>query len=96
MPALSHHGTAHRLTRHPPELGDGVDRHVHHAANRPHGRPLAEHGEDLDALFERQFIHASHYNKPLCLTSGIMFRFVSSGLLALPQVDVGDQEETCR
>ena len=40
------------------QLGDRIDRHVGHARNRPHGRPLAEHGEDLDAGFEGQLVHA--------------------------------------
>jgi hypothetical protein len=29
-----------------------VDRHIAHPRDRPHGRPLAEHREDLGALVE--------------------------------------------
>ncbi len=34
------------------KLGDRVDRHVRDTADRPHGRSLAQHGEDLGALGE--------------------------------------------
>lgn len=39
-------------------LRDCVDRHVHHAADGPHGRALAEHREDLDTLCEGQTVQA--------------------------------------
>jgi hypothetical protein len=35
-----------------------VDRHIAHPRDRPHGGPLAKHGEDLDALLSGQFVHA--------------------------------------
>ena len=41
------------------QAGHGVDGHVRHAADRPHGRALAEHREDLDALGEGQLVHAA-------------------------------------
>lgn len=39
------------------QLGHRVDRHVINAANRPHGRDLAQHGENLTALFVGQLVH---------------------------------------
>lgn len=62
------------------QLRHGVDRHVHHAADRPHGGALAEHAQDLDALRERQPVHelnnmlgVRHMQAPLivCLHSGL-------------------------
>jgi hypothetical protein len=41
------------------ELGDRVDGDARDAADRAHGRPLHQHGEDLDAGFEGEFVHAS-------------------------------------
>ena len=40
------------------QLDDRVDAHVGHAGDRPHGRSLAEHEEDLDALGHGQLVHA--------------------------------------
>jgi hypothetical protein len=42
--------------------------HVGHAGDRPHGRPLAEHREDLDTLGYRELVHA-------CLSSSIKAQF---------------------
>jgi hypothetical protein len=39
------------------KLGNGVDRNVSHTSDGPHGRPFAEHGEDLNAGFEGRLIH---------------------------------------
>lgn len=36
-----------------------VDAHIHHARDRLHGRSLAQHGEDLDAVGEWERVHAS-------------------------------------
>ncbi len=43
------------------QLGNGVYRDIRHAGNRPHGRPLAKHGEDLNALFDGQLVHAANF-----------------------------------
>ena len=40
------------------QLRDRVDAHVRNAGDRPHGRSLAEHVEDLGALGDRQLVHA--------------------------------------
>ncbi len=40
------------------QLGHSVDRDIRHTADRAHGRTLAEHREDLDALGEGQLVHA--------------------------------------
>ena len=34
----------------------GVDRHIRHSSDGPHGRSLAKHGEDLDALGVRELV----------------------------------------
>jgi hypothetical protein len=49
-----------RLARIDQELHDGPDRDIGHTGGRPDGRSLAEHGEDLDALGERELVHAPH------------------------------------
>jgi hypothetical protein len=40
------------------QLGNGVDRDPRDPADRPHGRPLAEQVEDLDAGLKGQLVHA--------------------------------------
>ena len=40
------------------QLGNGIDRYIGHAGDRPHGRTLAKHREDLDAGFKGQLVHA--------------------------------------
>ena len=42
------------------QLRHRVDRHVHYAGDRPHGGAFAEEREDLDALGERELVHAPH------------------------------------
>ena len=56
--APSRHGRPRSLAGVHQQLRHGVDRHVATRRDRPHGRPLAEHGEDLDALGEGQLVHA--------------------------------------
>jgi hypothetical protein len=40
-----------------PRLRDGVYRNVNHAGDRPQGRALNQHVEDLDAFGERKLVH---------------------------------------
>jgi hypothetical protein len=42
------------------ELRNRIDRHASNAGDRPHRRPLAEHGKDLDARGDRKPVHAKH------------------------------------
>ena len=42
------------------QLCDSVERHVDNAAERSHRRTLPQHSENLDALVERQLVHASN------------------------------------
>jgi hypothetical protein len=42
------------------QLINRVDRASHDALNEPHRRAFAEKGEDLGALGEGQFVHASY------------------------------------
>ena len=42
------------------QLCDGIDRNPAHAGDRTHRRPLDQHGEDLDALFQWELVHAPH------------------------------------
>jgi hypothetical protein len=42
------------------QLGDGVDRHVRDAGGGAERHPLAQQGEDLDALGRGQPVHARH------------------------------------
>jgi len=51
------------------QLRDRVDRHIGNAADRPHERPFAQHGEDLGALGERQLVHASFHNELMLASS---------------------------
>ena len=43
------------------QLGDRVDRYIDDTRDRPHGRPFAEHREDLHALGDWEPVHKTHY-----------------------------------
>jgi hypothetical protein len=52
------------------QLGDRVDAHVRNARDRPHGRSLAEHREDLGAFGNGELVHAPQLS---CLASSSNF-----------------------
>jgi hypothetical protein len=57
------------------QLGDRVDAHVRKARGRAHRSPLAQHGEDLSALGDRELVcHAPHYLNFFCVPLSIILQ----------------------